>query len=95
MNDQAVATNDGTLRRSLDSSLSPTLVFAGVAAAFASMFVAAGAPTPLLIRLQQSWGFPVSLLTIAFAAYAVGFLGALLTVGSLSDYVGRKPVLLV
>jgi MFS family permease len=95
VSDQAVATNDGTLRRSLDSSLSPTLVFAGVAAAFASMFVAAGAPTPLLIRLQQSWGFPVSLLTIAFAAYAVGFLGALLTVGSLSDYVGRKPVLLV
>jgi predicted MFS family arabinose efflux permease len=59
------------------------------------MFIAAGAPTPLLVRLQQSWGFPVSLLTIAFAAYAVGFLGALLTLGSLSDYLGRKPVLLV
>jgi MFS family permease len=95
VNDQAVTTNDGDLRRSLDSVLRPTLVFAGVAAAFASLFVAAGAPTPLLVRLQQSWGFPVSLLTIAFAAYAVGFLGALITLGSLSDYVGRKPVLLV
>jgi MFS family permease len=94
VNGQAV-TNDGDLRRSRDSMLRPTLVFAGVAAAFASMFVAAGAPTPLLVLLQQSWGFPVSLLTIAFAAYAVGFLCALLTLGSLSDYVGRKPVLLV
>jgi predicted MFS family arabinose efflux permease len=95
VNDHAVALNHGSLQRSLDSILGPTLVFAGVAAAFASMFVAAGAPTPLLVRLQQSWGFPVSLLTIAFAAYAGGFLGALLTVGSLSDYVGRRPVLLV
>jgi hypothetical protein len=77
VNGQAV-TNDGALRRSIDSILGPTLVFAGVAAAFASMFVAAGAPTPLLVRIQQSWGFPVSLLTIAFAAYAVGFVGALL-----------------
>jgi MFS family permease len=94
VDDQAVPTNDAHVR-SLDSSLRPTFVFAGVAAAFASMFVAAGAPTPLLLLLQQSWGFPVSLLTIAFAAYAVGFLGALLTVGSLSDFVGRKPVLLV
>ena len=95
MNDLAVATNAGPLRRSLDAIVGPKLVFAGVAAAFASMFVAAGAPTPLLVKLQQSWAFPVSLLTIAFAAYALGFLGSLLTVGSLSDYVGRKPVLLV
>jgi predicted MFS family arabinose efflux permease len=94
VNGQAV-THDGDSRRSLHSMLRPTLVFAGVAAAFASVFIAAGAPTPLLVRLQQSWAFPVSLLTIAFAAYAVGFIGALLTLGSLSDYVGRKPVLLV
>ena len=94
VNGQAVA-NDGALRRSRDSMLRPSLVFAGVAAAFASMFVAAGAPTPLLVQLQESWAFPVSLLTIAFAAYAVGFLGALLTLGSLSDFVGRRPVLLV
>jgi MFS family permease len=94
VNGQAVTTNDD-LRRSHDSMLRSTLVFAGVAAAFASLFVAAGAPTPLLVLLQQSWAFPVSLLTIAFAAYAVGFLGALLTVGSLSDFIGRKPVLLV
>jgi predicted MFS family arabinose efflux permease len=95
MSDQVIPANDRSVRRSRDSVLGPTLVFAGVAAAFASMFVAAGAPTPLLVRLQQSWGFPVSLLTIAFAAYAVGLLGALLTLGSLSDFVGRKPVLLL
>jgi hypothetical protein len=95
VNDEAATTSDGKVQPSVDSIRRPTLVFAGVAAAFASIFVAAGAPTPLLVLLQGSWAFPVSLLTIAFAAYAVGFLGALLTVGSLSDYVGRKPVLLV
>jgi hypothetical protein len=40
VNDRAVATNAGPLRRSLDAILGPKLVFAGVAAAFASMFVA-------------------------------------------------------
>ena len=31
---------------------------------------------------------------IGFAIYIVGLLGALLTVGALSDHVGRRPVLL-
>jgi MFS family permease len=33
-------------------------------------------------------------LTIAFAVYALGLLAALLVTGSLSDYVGRRPVML-
>lgn len=76
----------------------PTLpVAAAFSAAIVSMtafFLAAGAPTPLLIVEQEHWGFPSSLLTLAFGIYAIGLLATLLTAGRLSDYVGRRPVLI-
>jgi MFS family permease len=75
-------------------TLPPTLAFAGTAFAFASLYLAAGAPTPLLVLFEQQWGFPAWVLTIAFAAYAIGLLAALLVAGSLSDIVGRRPVLI-
>jgi MFS family permease len=65
----------------------------GVAIAFASMYLAAGALTPLLVDYKQRWDFAPAMLTVAFAVYAVGFLVAALTLGSLSDHVGRRPVL--
>lgn len=68
--------------------------FAGGATAFVSLYLAAGAATPLLTYYQQQWNFAVPLLTLAFAVYSGGFLFALLTAGSLSDHVGRRPVLL-
>jgi hypothetical protein len=68
--------------------------FAGTAIAFTSLYLAAGAPTPLLVLYQKQWHFPAAVLTLAFAVYAIGFLAALLTVGSLSDHVGRRPVLI-
>lgn len=70
------------------------LAFGGSAVTFISLYLAAGAPTPLLAFYQQRWEFPAAVLTLAFAVYAIGFLAALLTVGSLSDHVGRRPVLL-
>jgi MFS family permease len=72
---------------------SPVLAFAGVTISFLGLFLAAGAPSPLFRLEQQEWGFPVWLLTIAFAIYAVALLAALLVAGSLSDYIGRRPVL--
>jgi len=75
--------------------LSSTASFVVAAVAFAGLYLAAGAPTPLLVLFQRQWGFPAWVLTIAFAAYALGLLAALLVTGSLSDFVGRKPVLLV
>ncbi|MBV6699427.1 MFS transporter [Kitasatospora aureofaciens] len=77
-------------RRLLPSSAA----FAGSAAAFAALYVAAGAPTPLLVVLEQQWHFPPWVLTVAFASYALGLLAALLVAGSLSDHVGRRPVLI-
>ncbi len=68
-------------------TLPPTAAFAGTALAFAALYLAAGAPTPLLVLFEQEWGFPASLLTIAFAAYAIALLVSLLVAGSLSDHI--------
>ncbi|MER7794827.1 MFS transporter [Streptomyces sp. NPDC097640] len=61
---------------------------------FAALYVAAGAPTPLLVVFEQQWRFPAWVLTVAFASYALGLLAALLVAGSLSDHIGRRPVLI-
>jgi predicted MFS family arabinose efflux permease len=55
---------------------------------------ASAAPTPLYALYQARWGFSPITTTIVFGIYAVAVLAALLTVGSLSDHVGRRPVLL-
>jgi MFS family permease len=78
----------------MSRTLPPTAAFAGVAAVFAAFFLAAGAPTPLLALRQQEWGFSAGTLTVAFAVYALALLAAVLVGGSLSDHVGRRPVLL-
>ncbi len=75
--------------------LSRPVAFVGFAATLVSLYLASGAPTPLLIVWQQEWGFPDSLVALAFASYAFTFLAALLVGGSLSDHLGRKPVILV
>jgi MFS family permease len=77
-------------RRTLPAGLAT----AGSAVAFASLYLGAGALTPLLVAYQHSWGFPPAMLNVAFAVYALGFLLAALTLGSLSDHLGRRPVLL-
>jgi MFS family permease len=66
----------------------------GTALAFTSLYLAAGVLTPLLVVYKQEWRLSPSLLTLAFAVYAIGFLAAVLTLGSLSDHVGRRPVLI-
>jgi MFS family permease len=53
------------------------------------------APTPLYARYQAAWGFSPIIVTVIFGSYALAVLAALLIVGSLSDHVGRRPVLLV
>ncbi|MFD0783320.1 MFS transporter [Micromonospora azadirachtae] len=77
-------------RRTLPAGLALT----GAALAFTSLYLAAGVLTPLLVLYRQQWNFAPSLLTLAFAVYAIGFLAAVLTLGSLSDHIGRRPVLI-
>jgi MFS family permease len=44
---------------------------------------------------QAAWGFSSITVTVIFGIYALAVLATLLTLGSLSDYIGRKPVLFV
>src|SRR4051812_14729941 len=55
---------------------------------------ASSAPTPLYAVYQARWGFSPITTTVVFGVYAVAVLLALLVVGSLSDHIGRRPVLL-
>lgn len=56
---------------------------------------ASSAPTPLYHLYQEQLQFSPAILTLIFGVYAFSLLAALLTVGSLSDYLGRKPVIFV
>jgi MFS family permease len=58
------------------------------------VMAASGAPSPLYVVYQQRLGFSATTLTAIFAIYALALLVALLTVGSLSDFIGRRPVLI-
>ncbi|MFF0267064.1 MFS transporter [Kribbella sp. NPDC004536] len=71
-------------------SRATSFVVAG--AAGVATLTAASAPSPLYPVYQRLWGFSAFVLTVVFAVYVFALLAALLTVGSLSDRVGRRPV---
>lgn len=81
-------------RQQARASLSHTTT--KVMAVFTAMtFSACGAaPTPLYHQYQESFGLTPFVLTVVFAAYVVSLLAALLTIGSLSDYIGRRPAIM-
>jgi hypothetical protein len=62
----------------------------------AAILIAASssAATPLYRLYQQSMHLTPFWITIVFAVYVASLLAGLLTVGGLSDYVGRRPVIL-
>lgn len=72
----------------------PGRSLAVLALTLAAFFAASSAPTPLYRLYQQDWGFSSGMLTLVFAVYAFSLLLAMLTMGALSDYLGRRPVLL-
>jgi MFS family permease len=71
-----------------------TFAFAGISGALLAFFIAAGVPTPIFPLYEREWDFSPALLTVAFGVYAVALIVSLLVVGSLSDHVGRRPLLL-
>jgi hypothetical protein len=54
---------------------------------------ASAAPAPLYVVYQRMWGFSAATLTLVFAIFVLGMLAALLVLGTLSDYLGRRTVL--
>jgi pimeloyl-ACP methyl ester carboxylesterase/predicted MFS family arabinose efflux permease len=74
------------------SVLNRSASFFIAASAGAATLTAASAPSPLYPVYQRLWGFSSFTLTVIFAVYVFALLAALLTVGSLSDRVGRRPV---
>jgi len=65
-----------------------------VTATFVLFGFAASAPSPLYAVYAARWSFSALALTEVFAVYAIALLVALLFTGSLSDSVGRRPVIL-
>jgi MFS family permease len=66
-----------------------------MAATLAALLLASSAPSPLYVVYQRQWDFSAITLTSVFAVYALALLGSLLVAGSLSDHIGRRPVVLV
>jgi len=59
----------------------------------AALLAASSAPSPLYPIYQQEFRFSALELTAIFAVYVLAVLLSLLTVGRLSDFTGRRPVL--
>jgi len=53
------------------------------------------APTPLYRLYQDLFALSPGMITLIFSSYAFALLAALLTVGSLSDHLGRRPMILL
>src|SRR6201985_2828266 len=81
-------------RESSTRSLSPGAMT--VLRFVSAMLIAASssAVTPLYHLYQASMQLTPFWITVVFASYVASLLAALLTVGGLSDYVGRRPVIL-
>src|SRR5690606_833536 len=59
-----------------------------------AFLAASSAPTPLYSVYRDAWGFSAITLTVIFGVYAIALLLALLVLGSLSDHIGRRPVII-
>lgn len=86
--------------RALDKAGSPVRFahstgFWMIAAAFLITMAFSTVPTPLYAIYQRRDGFPTFLITVIFAAYAVGVMVSLYLAGHVSDWLGRRRVALL
>ncbi|WP_244248241.1 MFS transporter [Rathayibacter sp. VKM Ac-2801] len=68
--------------------------FRVIAVAFLAVMAFSTVPTPLYAIYQQRDGFPAFVVTVVFAAYAVGVVASLFLAGHVSDWLGRRRILL-
>ncbi|WP_329193567.1 MULTISPECIES: MFS transporter [unclassified Streptomyces] len=64
-----------------------------VGAVLVLLMLSSSVPSALYVLYQQRWGLSAGTITVVFALYAVTVLAGLLLFGSLSDTLGRRPVL--
>ncbi|MGW1774457.1 MFS transporter [Streptomyces sp. NPDC002104] len=64
-----------------------------VGAVLVLLMLSSSVPSALYVLYQQEWGLSSGMITVVFALYAVTVLAGLLLFGSLSDTLGRRPVL--
>ncbi|MEV6688092.1 MFS transporter [Streptomyces sp. NPDC051130] len=64
-----------------------------VGAVLVLLMLSSSVPSALYVLYQQKWGLSSGTVTVVFALYAVTVLAGLLLFGSLSDTLGRRPVL--
>lgn len=81
-------------RAGLAGRLPAHLAFSLQASIVVAFLAASSAPTPLYGVYEAEWGFSSITVTAVFGIYALAVLASLLTFGSLSDHVGRRPILL-
>lgn len=75
-------------------SLSPRGAFASAAAVLVIALWVSGAPAMVYPVYTSEWGLTPLATTTVFAAYPVSLALVLVTFGTVSDHVGRRPVLL-
>ncbi|MBV8347859.1 MAG: MFS transporter [Mycolicibacterium sp.] len=71
------------------------VAFPLLAYAFTAIMIGTTLPTPIYALYSANMHFSVLTTTVVFATYAGGVLAALLVMGSWSDAVGRRPMLLL
>lgn len=74
--------------------LPPRVAFYLQASMVLGFLAGSSAPTPLYALYRVQWGFSPTMLTVVFGIYAISVLASLLVMGRLSDYIGRRPVLM-
>ncbi|WP_213767674.1 MFS transporter [Caballeronia sp. dw_19] len=82
------------MKTSSDGSRSPS-AFLAVSLAFVINMMGTTLPTAIYRYYQLQYGFTATVITVIYACYAAGVLGALLVVGNWSDQLGRRRMLLV
>jgi MFS family permease len=68
--------------------------FVLVATAFMINMIGTTLPTSIYRYYQQQYGFTPTIITLIYASYAIGVIGALLIAGNWSDQLGRRRMLL-
>jgi MFS family permease len=71
-----------------------TTAFIAVTMAFMINMIGTTLPTAIYRYYQQQYGFTPTVITVIYACYAIGVIGALLVVGNWSDQLGRRRMLL-